>query len=67
VIVSPEKIQAMHYKRLTQGYEINTHTNYSLLKIKSFHIQPELLSEYESYCGVLFSSFKRQAVNQNLK
>lgn len=59
VVVSPEKIQAMHYKRLSQGYEINRNSSYSLLKIKSFHILKELHDEYESYCAVLFSSFKR--------
>jgi len=59
VIVSPDKIQAMHYKRLMGGYAITPDTNYSLLKIKSFHISAELLEEYQSYCGELFAAFKR--------
>lgn len=59
VIVSPDKIQAMHYKRLVAGYGIGPKTSYSLLKIKSFHILPELLAEYEGYCSELFAAFKR--------
>lgn len=59
VIVSPDKIQAIHYKRLVAGYGISPQTNYSLLKIKSFHISTELLAEYQSYCGELFAAFKR--------
>jgi hypothetical protein len=58
VIVSPEKIQAIHYKRLIAGYGIGPETNYSLLKIKSFHINPKLLTEYEGYCRDLFAAFK---------
>lgn len=59
VIVSPEKIQAMHYKRLVAGHIIKPTSNYSLLKIKSFHISPELLEEYQAYCGDLFAAFKK--------
>lgn len=59
VIVSPEKIQAMHYKRLRDGYAIEPQTHYSLLKIRSFHIEPNLLQEYECYCSSLFASFKK--------
>lgn len=58
VIVSPEKIQAIHYKRLIAGYGIGPETNYSLLKIKSFHINPKLLEEYQGYCNDLFAAFK---------
>ncbi|HPI30301.1 MAG TPA: hypothetical protein PLS26_07210 [Bacteroidales bacterium] len=57
VIVSPEKIQCMHYKRLIQKYEITPATNYLLTRIKSFNIDPKLLSEYESYSKMLFQSF----------
>ena len=59
VIVSPDKIQAMHYKRLKAGHAITPDTKYSLLKVKSFHISPELLAEYESYCRDLFAAFKK--------
>ncbi len=59
VIVSPDTIQAMHYKRLVQGYGISPQTKYSLLKIKSFHINPMLLEQYEGYCQELFAAFKR--------
>ncbi len=59
VVVSPEKIQIMHYKRLIANYKITPHTNYSLLKVKSFHINPELLKEYEGYSGDLFKAFKK--------
>ena len=40
IIVSPEKIQCMHYKRLKEGFAITMDTNYSLLKIRSFKINP---------------------------
>lgn len=59
MIVSPEKIQSIHYKRLRAGYTIRPETNYSLLKVKSFHVLPELLQEYESYGRTLFASFKK--------
>lgn len=59
VIVSPEKIQCMHYKRLKQKYEITPHTNYILSKVKSFHINPAQLAEYESYARLMFQSFKK--------
>ncbi len=59
VIVSPAKIQAMHYKRLKEGYAMTNSSNYSLLKIKSFHISSELLKDYEHYCTMLFASFKK--------
>lgn len=59
VVVSPEKIQAIHYKRLISGFDISPDTKYSLLKIKSFHISAQLLEEYEQYCITLFSAFKK--------
>jgi len=59
VIVSPDKIQGIHYKRLVAGYGISPQTNYNLLKIKSFHISAELLAEYEGYCSELFAAFKK--------
>lgn len=59
VIVSPEKIQCMHYKRLRAGYAIRPDSRYLLTKIKSFHIIPEALTEYEAYAKQIFASFKR--------
>lgn len=59
VIVSPDKIQAIHYKRLVAGFVISPKTNYSLLKIKSFHINESLLEEYKGYCSNLFAAFKK--------
>lgn len=57
VIVSPERIQPIHFKRLAEGKHIGPDTAYSLLKVKSFHINPELLREYQDYCKVLFAGF----------
>lgn len=59
VIVSPEKIQGMHFKRLSEGYAITSKTNYNLLKIKSFHVNENLLQEYESYCQQIFLNYKK--------
>jgi hypothetical protein len=59
VIVSPEKIQGIHFKRLSEGYAISPKTNYNLLKIKSFHIDEKLLIEYEKYCQEIFASYKK--------
>ena len=57
VIVSPHKIQCMHYKRLKSGYEITPDTHYSLGRVKSFHIPPEMLQEYEEYAKIMFGGF----------
>lgn len=59
VIVSPDKIQPLHYKRLKSGYSISPQTNYSLLTVKSFHISPQLLEDYQQYSTALFASFKK--------
>jgi hypothetical protein len=59
VIVSPEKIQCMHYKRLRAGFAIRPDSRYLLTKVKSFHIDPEVLAEYEEYAKQIFASFKR--------
>lgn len=61
VIVSPEKIQCIHYKRLKAGFEITADTNYSLTGVKSFHISPELLKEYQAYASLIFQSFSRHS------
>ena len=60
IIVSPQKIQCMHYKKLKEGYKVNASTKYSLLNVKSFHINEEMLTEYEEYCKVLFSAFSNE-------
>jgi hypothetical protein len=57
VIVSPHTIQCMHYKRLVLGHEISPTTNYSLLKVKSFHIDPVKYEAYKSYANQFFSAF----------
>jgi hypothetical protein len=59
VIVSPEKIQCMHYKRLVAKYEITESTNYAFSGVKSFHINKEILEEYESYAKLMFQSFSK--------
>lgn len=59
VIVSPEKIQCMHYKRLRAGFGIRPDSQYLLTKVKSFHIVPEVLAEYEEYAKQMFASFRR--------
>ncbi len=59
VIVSPVKIQCMHYKRLVTKYEITESTNYMLSRVKSFHINKEILEEYESYARLIFQPFSK--------
>ncbi len=60
VIVSPEKIQCMHYKRLKAGYEITPETNYSLNKVKSFHFTLESIKEYTEYTKQVFQAFQKK-------
>lgn len=43
VIVSPSKVQCMHYKRLSDGYAITADTSYYLHKVRTFHIDNDLL------------------------
>jgi hypothetical protein len=59
VIVSPDKIQCMHFKRLKAGYGIRPDTKYELAKVKSFHIDPAVLAEYETYTRQIFVGFKK--------
>lgn len=59
VIVSPDKIQCMHYKRLRAGYTIRPDSKYLLTKVKSFHIDPAILAEYEDYARQIFTAFRR--------
>lgn len=58
VIVSPRKIQALHYNRLVAGEGISPKSNYNLLGVKAFHISPELLAEYEAYARQMFAPFE---------
>lgn len=58
VIVSPDKIQCMHYKRLIKGFRISPKTSYYLNKVKSFHIDLDFLKEYEQYAAELFKAYK---------
>jgi hypothetical protein len=59
VIVSPEKIQCMHFKRLKAGYGIHPDSKYVLNKVKSFHIDAAVLAEYEEYAKQIFASFRK--------
>ena len=59
VIVSPEKIQCMHYKLLMKKNKITSHTNLSLASVKQFHIDKNILEEYEQYAQVMFQPFKK--------
>ena len=60
VIVSPEKIQCMHYKRLKAGYKISTDTHYTLTAIRSFHIKKNLLEEYTAYAQSIFQAYQKK-------
>ena len=60
VIVSPEKIQCMHYKRLKAGYKILPDTNYPLTAIRSFHIKRDLLEEYTAYTQAIFQAYQKK-------
>ena len=57
VIVSPEKIQCMHYKRLAAGFSITAGTNYRLGRVRSSHLSKESIAEYESYARQVFAGF----------
>lgn len=59
VIVSPEKIQCMLYKLLMKKHKITIHTNLSLARVKQFHIDKNILEEYEQYAQVMFQPFKK--------
>ncbi len=60
VIVSPEKIQCIHYKRLKAGYKISPETNYQLTAVRSFHIKKELLEEYTAYAQSIFQAYQKK-------
>jgi hypothetical protein len=60
VIVSPNKIQGILYKRLKEGYEVTPATNYLLENIKSFHIDKDRLQEYKEYAKQLFMAFEKK-------
>ncbi len=60
VIVSPDRIQCLHYNRLAAGHQIRPETKYHLSSVRSFHIDKQLLQEYEEYAAVMFSGFQNQ-------
>lgn len=62
VIVSPEKIQCLHYKSLIKNYYISADSNFKLSRVKSFHIDPEFLREYEDYASELFSAYNKRQI-----
>ncbi len=66
VIVSPEKIQCMHYKRLKQGHQITANTRYRLTGVRSFHLSKESITEYEFYARYFFGAFSK-AIEQDQK
>ena len=59
VVVSPEKIQCMHYKHLIKKNEITQTSRYPLSGVKSFQFIKEILEEYESYARLIFQPFKK--------
>jgi hypothetical protein len=59
VIVSPEKIQCMHYKRLAAGFSITPNTSYRLGSVRSFHLSKTSIVEYEGYAQQVFMGFKK--------
>lgn len=59
VIVSPDRIQCMHYKRLDAGFRIGADTHYSLGKVRSFHLSKESIAEYEGYARQVFVGFRK--------
>lgn len=59
-IVSPEKIQCMHYKRLKAGFKISPDTHYTLSAIRSFHIKKDLLEEYTAYARSIFQAYQKK-------
>lgn len=60
VVVSPEKIQCMHYKRLKAGHVITPETRYRLTGVRSFHISRESIEEYEAYAQTFFGAFRKE-------
>jgi hypothetical protein len=59
VIVSPKGIRCIHYRQLAKGLVLTDHPRWELLKVKSFHLDPSLLAEYEAYAILLFGAFKK--------
>lgn len=53
------KIKCMHYMRLKAGFGIRPDSHYELNKVKSFHIDPAVLMEYEEYGKQVFAGFKK--------
>jgi len=62
VVVSPAKIQCMHYKRLAAGFGIGSDTSYTLGRVRSFHLSKESIAEYEGYARQVFEGFKKETV-----
>ncbi len=67
VIVSPYKIQCMHYRRLSAGNVITSHTNYRLTSVRSFHITKESIAEYEDYARQFFGVFGKNKLEVTSK
>lgn len=58
VIVSPQRIQCMHYNNLIKGKGITPNSRCSLTSVKWFHIDAALLAEYEQYARELFAAYR---------
>jgi len=57
VVVSPQKIQCMHYRHLVKGNMITPESNYTLGRVRSFHFSAESIQEYTDYARLLFGAF----------
>lgn len=66
VIVSPQKIQCMHYKRLAAGFRITPETRYRLSGVRSFHLAKESIIEYELYAQHFFGAFRKEEKPEGL-
>ncbi|MBE0637320.1 MAG: hypothetical protein IH598_02225 [Bacteroidales bacterium] len=65
VVVSPEKIQCMHYKRLISGYQITSETRYRLTGVRTFHLSKQSIAEYEFYAQHFFGIFRKGEQHNN--
>jgi len=57
IVVSPGKIQVIHYNMLKKGKALSPTTNYSLKKVKAFRLEHRLVDEFEKYTEQLFKGF----------
>ena len=60
VVVSPQKIQCMHYRHLAKGNMITPESSYTLGRVRSFHFSAESIQEYTDYARLLFGAFNAE-------